>query len=105
VPPGAIEIGLGAYAVVVNVDDPRTIETGVPVMLLPPEGDEGDPQPTLKPISPATMLSRSLMLFSIRCVRAKSLPCSHAAAPRVLRAKSSDHALPGSEKSKSFLTA
>ena len=31
VAPGAMFIGFGAYAVVVRVDAPRTIDTGVPV--------------------------------------------------------------------------
>jgi hypothetical protein len=33
VPPTATVTGFGAYAVVVSVDDPETIDTGVPVVV------------------------------------------------------------------------
>jgi len=69
VSPAAIVIGLGAYAVFVKLAARLTIETGVPLTLVPPDGEDGEYelQPTVRPITPARMLNRSVMLFSIRC--------------------------------------
>ena len=68
VSPAAIDIGFGAYAVFVNTDAFLTMETGVPVTPVPPDGVDGEYelQPTVKAISPAMMPSRNLILFSIR---------------------------------------
>jgi hypothetical protein len=68
VSPAAIDIGFGAYAVFVNVSAPLTIDTGVPVTPVPPDGADGEYelQPTKSVINPATTPNRSLMLFSIR---------------------------------------
>jgi hypothetical protein len=62
VPPTETEIGLGAYAVVVIVDAPETIETAVP----DPEGvgeviDGDDEQPKENPTSITTSAIRKLM--------------------------------------------
>lgn len=74
VPPTEIAIGFGEYAVVVNVDELATIDTGVPVLLFP-EGVDGElePQPTARPINPAKIPIRSLMLFSIRSADRKGI--------------------------------
>jgi hypothetical protein len=68
VSPAAIDIGLGAYAVFVNVDAWLTIDTGVPVTPVPPDGVDGEYelQPTAKPISPARMPNRNFIFISIR---------------------------------------
>jgi hypothetical protein len=68
VSPAAIDIGFGANAVVVNVSARLTIDTGVPVTVVPPEGPDGEYelQPTESVINPATTPNRNLMLFSIR---------------------------------------
>jgi len=73
VPPTEIVTGFGEYAVVVNVDELATIDTGVPVLF--PEGVDGelDPQPMARPIHPATIAIRSLMLFSIRSAHRKGI--------------------------------
>jgi hypothetical protein len=42
VPPTLTVTGFGAYAVVVNVDDPDTIDTGVPVVVGAVVDDEDD---------------------------------------------------------------
>jgi hypothetical protein len=68
VPPAEIVIGFGAYAVFVKLAARLTIDTGVPVALVPPDGEEGEYElhPIVRPITPARMLNRSVMLFSIR---------------------------------------
>jgi hypothetical protein len=78
VSPTPIAIGLGAYAVFVNVDAFLTTDTGVPVTPVPPEGVDGEYelQPTVKAINPATMLKRSVMLFSIRRAHRKGIATS-----------------------------
>src|SRR5215470_19837810 len=65
VPPTEIETGFGEYAVVVKLDEPLTMETGVPVA--PFDGDDGelDPQPIANPINPASTLNRNFMYLSI----------------------------------------
>jgi len=68
VPPTATETGFGENAVVVNVDEPFTMETGVPVVpVVPVDGEDGelDPQPTVNAINPASTLNRNLMYVSI----------------------------------------
>ena len=45
VPPTATVTGFGAYAVVVIVDDPDTIDTGVPVVVVGAVGDGEDEEP------------------------------------------------------------
>ena len=69
VSPAEMVIGFGAYAVFVKLAARLTMDTGVPVTLVPPDGEEGEYelQPMVRPITPARMLNRSLMLFSIRC--------------------------------------
>jgi hypothetical protein len=69
VSPAAIVIGFGAYAVFVKLAARLTMDTGVPVTLVPPDGEEGEYelQPMVRPITPARMLNRSVMLFSIHC--------------------------------------
>ena len=68
VSPTPMAIGFGAYAVFVNTDAFLTMDTGVPVTPVPPDGVDGEYelQPTVKPINPATMLKRNLILISIR---------------------------------------
>jgi hypothetical protein len=67
VSPAEIVIGFGAYAVFVNVAAWLTMDTGVPVTLVPPDGEDGEYElhPMVRPITPATMLNRNIMLFSI----------------------------------------
>ena len=65
VPPTEIETGFGEYAVVVNVDEPFTMETGVPVVPFDGEDGELDPQPIANPINPTSTLNRNFMCFSI----------------------------------------
>jgi len=65
VPPTATETGFGEYAVVVNVDEPFTMETGVPVVPVYGEDGELDPHPTVNAINPASTLNRNLMYVSI----------------------------------------
>jgi len=45
VPPTATVTGFGEYAVVVSVDDPDTIETGVPVVVVGAVVDGEDEEP------------------------------------------------------------
>jgi hypothetical protein len=73
VPPTEIVTGFGEYAVVVKVDELATIDTGVPLLF--PEGVDGelDPQPMARPINPAKIPIRSLMLFSIRRANRKDI--------------------------------
>jgi hypothetical protein len=84
VPPTAIETGFGEYAVVVKVDEPLTIDTGVPVAV---DGADGvEPQAMVKPINPATTLNRSVMCFSIRWGHRKGVATSeHPAISRSVR--------------------
>lgn len=65
VPPTEIETGFGEYAVVVSVDEPFTMETGVPVVPVDGEDGELDPQPIVNPINPASTLNRNVICFSI----------------------------------------
>ena len=78
VPPAEIETGFGEYAVVVKVDEPLTIETGVPAF---PDGEDGElaPQPMAKPMNPASMPSRNFMLFSNRARHRKGVATSNRA--------------------------
>ena len=66
--PAEMVIGFGAYAVFVKLAARLTMDTGVPVTLVPPDGEDGEYelQPMVKPITPARMLNRNVMLFSIR---------------------------------------
>jgi hypothetical protein len=68
VSPAAIDIGFGAYAVFVKTDALLTMDTGVPVTPVPPEGVDGEYelQPMVKPINPATIPSRNVIFISIR---------------------------------------
>jgi hypothetical protein len=45
VPPTATVTGFGEYAVVVSVDDPDTIDTGVPVVVVGAVVDDEDEEP------------------------------------------------------------
>ena len=78
VSPVEIVMGFGAYAVFVKLAARLTIETGVPLTLVPPDGEEGEYelQPMVRPITPARMLNRSVMLFSIRCSYRKRVAIS-----------------------------
>jgi hypothetical protein len=84
VPPTEIETGLGEYAVVVNLDEPLTIETGVPVVLFVVvvvvvfDGAEGelDPQPIVKAINPVSTLNRNFMCLSIPAGHRKGVATS-----------------------------
>jgi hypothetical protein len=69
VSPAEIVMGFGAYAVLVKPAARLTMDTGVPLAVVPPDGEEGEYelQPMVRPITPARMLNRSLMLFSIHC--------------------------------------
>ena len=80
VPPTATETGLGEYAVVVSVDEPFTIETGVPVVVGVFDGDDGelDPQPIVKTINPASTLNRNFMCVSIPGAHRKAVATSGA---------------------------
>jgi hypothetical protein len=74
VPPTATAIGFGEYAVVVKVDEPATIDTGVPVTPFDGADGELDPQPTVKPITPAMMLKRIFMCSPFASAIASALP-------------------------------
>jgi hypothetical protein len=104
VPPTVIETGFGEYAVVVNVDEPLTIDTGVPVAV---DGADGvEPQAMVKPINPATTLNRSLMCFSIRWGRRKGVATSeHPAILTICEGNADCNAFFVSENSNAFLTA
>jgi hypothetical protein len=54
--------------VFVNVDARLTIDTGVPVVSVPPDGVDGEYelQPTARPTNPARMPNRNLIFISIR---------------------------------------
>jgi hypothetical protein len=68
VEPGATFTGFGAYAVVVKLDDPGTIDTGVPLPV-PPDGpmvgpEDDEPQPTDDASINRKRPNRSLIFFS-----------------------------------------
>ena len=108
VPPAAIVIGFGAYAVFVKLAARLTMDTGVPVTLVPPDGEEGEYelQPMVRPITPARMLNRSVMLFSIRCGYRKRVATTENENSRaIVEQNRNRYELLVSEKSKCFLTA
>jgi hypothetical protein len=76
VPPTEIETGFGEYAVVVNVDEPFTMETGVPVVPFVGEDGELDPQPIANPINPASTLNRNFICLSIPRAHRKGVATS-----------------------------
>jgi hypothetical protein len=76
VPPTEIETGFGEYAVVVKVDEPLTMETGVPVVPVDGEDGELDPQPIVNAINPASTLNRNLMCLSIPRLHRKGVATS-----------------------------
>jgi len=107
VSPAAIVIGFGAYAVFVKLAARLTIETGVPLTLVPPDGEEGEYelQPTVRPITPARMLNRSFMLFSIRCGYRKRVATTESEnSLAIVQQNRNRYELLVSEKSKCFLT-
>jgi hypothetical protein len=75
-PPTEIETGFGEYAVVVKVDEPFTMETGVPVVPVDGEDGELDPQPIVNPINPASTLNRNFMCLSIPRAHRKGVATS-----------------------------
>jgi hypothetical protein len=90
VSPTPMAIGFGAYAVFVNTDAFLTMDTGVPVAPVPPDGVDGEYElhPMLTPINPATMPSRNVIFFSIRLRHiAKALPFQAYGRRRDLRTK------------------
>ena len=108
VSPAAIVIGFGAYAVFVKLAARLTIETGVPLTLVPPDGEDGEYelQPMVRPITPARMLNRSVMLFSIRCGYRKRVATTESENSRgIVEQNRNRYELFVSEKSKCFLTA
>jgi hypothetical protein len=107
VSPAAIVIGFGAYAVFVKLAARLTIETGVPLTLVPPDGEEGEYelQPIVRPITPARMLNRSFMLFSIRCGYRKRVATTESEnSLAIVQQNRNRYELLVSEKSKCFLT-
>jgi hypothetical protein len=68
VSPTPMAIGFGAYAVFVKTDAFLTMDTGVPVAPVPPEGVDGEYElhPMVTPINPAIMPSRNFIFISIR---------------------------------------
>jgi len=107
VSPAAIVIGFGAYAVFVKLAARLTIETGVPLTLVPPDGEEGEYelQPIVRPITPARMLNRSFMLFSIRCGHRKRVATTESEnSLAIVQQNRNRYELLVSEKSKCFLT-
>ena len=70
-PPTATVMGFGAYAVVVNVVAPVTIDTGDPDVFgvgEGPDGDEDDPQPIDTHTTAAASARRNLMPVSFGMV-------------------------------------
>jgi hypothetical protein len=107
VSPAAIVIGFGAYAVFVKLAARLTIETGVPLTLVPPDGEEGEYelQPIVRPITPARMLNRRFMLFSIRCGYRKRVATTESEnSLAIVQQNRNRYELLVSEKSKCFLT-
>jgi hypothetical protein len=108
VSPAAIVIGFGAYAVFVKLAARLTMDTGVPVALVPPDGEDGEYelQPMVRPITPARMLNRSVMLFSIRCGYRKRVATTESENSRaIIQQNRNRYEIFVSEKSKCFLTA
>lgn len=90
VSPTPMAIGFGAYAVLVKTDAFLTMDTGVPVAPVPPDGVDGEYElhPMLTPINPATMPSRIFIFISIRLRHiAKALPFQACGERRDLRTK------------------
>src|SRR5262249_4619635 len=105
VPPTEIETGFGEYAVVVKVDEPLTMETGVPAV--PSDGEDGelDPQPIVNAINPASTLNRNLMCLSIQRAHRKGVATSVRAYSGVFCPKNAASPLRCFRNLKSFLPA
>jgi hypothetical protein len=82
-------IGFGAYAVFVKTDAFLTMDTGVPVTSVPPEGVDGEyaPHPMVTPINAAIMLSRNFIFISSTRHIARALPRQAFDSRRDLRTK------------------
>jgi hypothetical protein len=105
-PPTEIETGFGEYAVVVSVDEPFTMETGVPgVVGFDGEDGELDPQPIANPISPASMLKRNFICLSISRAHRKGVATSVVGNSPYSAGKTADWPLDSFRNSKSFLSA
>jgi hypothetical protein len=76
VPPTEIETGFGEYAVSLKLDEPLTMETGVPVVTTDGADGELDPHPTANPINPASTLNRNFICLSIRTAHRKGVATS-----------------------------
>jgi hypothetical protein len=75
--------------------------------LVPPDGEEGEYelQPIVRPITPARMLNRSFMLFSIRCGYRKRVATTESEnSLAIVQQNRNRYELLVSEKSKCFLT-
>ena len=108
VSPAEIVMGFGAYAVFVKLAARLTMDTGVPLTLVPPDGDDGEYelQPIVRPITPARMLNRSVMLFSIRCGYRKRVAISDVRnSGAIIETNSNRNVFLVSENLKCFLAA
>jgi len=74
IPPTASTIGFGEYAVVVNDDEPLTIDTGVPELFEGIVGEDDEPQAAEAMSAPQVMISRMFTLFPLRS-HARQLSC------------------------------
>jgi hypothetical protein len=105
VPPTEMETGFGEYAVVVSVDEPFTMETGVPVVGFDGEDGELDPQPIANPITPASTLNRNFICLSIPRAHRKGVATSVARNCPYSAEKMPRPPLDCFRNSKSFLSA
>jgi hypothetical protein len=89
VSPTPMAIGFGAYAVFVKTDAFLTMDTGVPVAPVPPDGVDGEfaLHPMVTPINPAIMPSRNFIFISSTGHIARALPRQAFDSRRDLRAK------------------
>jgi hypothetical protein len=105
VPPTEMETGFGEYAVVVKLDEPLTIETGVPVVPFDGEDGELDPQPTANPINPASTLNRNFICLSIPTAHRKGVATLSGRSWPVFCSKNAAPARDCFRNSKFFLSA